>query len=53
MSYQSGEHIEYQNIDDWITVRYLRINLNQAACFQVELYGCAEGEKLVEVYDMH
>ena len=43
MSYKGGGRIEYQKIDDWLTVRYLRINLNQAACFQVELYGCAEG----------
>jgi len=45
MSYPGARRTEYQNIDDWITVRYLKINLNQAACFQVELYGCAEGEK--------
>ena len=44
MSYKGGGRIEYQKIDDWITVRYLKINLNLAACFQLELYGCAEGK---------
>uniref|UniRef100_A0A7M6DN44 F5/8 type C domain-containing protein n=1 Tax=Clytia hemisphaerica TaxID=252671 RepID=A0A7M6DN44_9CNID len=38
----TGGDIEYKNIDDWITVQYVRIDLPTAACIQMEFYGCPE-----------
>uniref|UniRef100_A0A7M5X069 Uncharacterized protein n=1 Tax=Clytia hemisphaerica TaxID=252671 RepID=A0A7M5X069_9CNID len=38
----TGGDIEYKNMDDWITVQYVRIDFPTATCIQMEFYGCPE-----------
>ena len=46
-SYPEGGRIYYHEIDDWISLKMFKFEYSKQDCFQVEFYGCPEGNIII------